>query len=906
MLKKLLLMGIIPAAIIAVFTVLEAASVLAPLEHRAYDLSLAVRPEPPADQHLLLVAVDDPAIEFSKTVWPWPRDLMARGMLHMREFGASQIVLDILYEQPSAPGINSGAYAAAAKTYTAAFNDLKDYFLGLEDSLRRGMLSLRDLPAAARDYAAAIDSTKQDLLDRMNDITENRDEMLGNAARAFGHAFFAVNLSLDPEAEPGKRLAGLDQALQKKFFLSNATVNGRIAASAVDIVPPVGPVLSGARAFGFPVTESQIDQPDGVTRRINLFYKLQDKAMPQLGLVGLLDYLGDPAVEIKSDAVVLKGARRPGAAAPDDIVIPLTEDGTMLINWTRQKPQHSYKAVSFKELLQLDKLEDEIVSNLETLADKEALGAYTLAPSRGMIGFLGDFYAPLQSSVRDILAGRERTNIDDYRKAHDRFLTALAGFTAPAKEEELVQSVLAEDAAVKKEIIDTTRRVFGDSREKFALLKKIRDFLADRMNGAVCFTSWTASATTDLGVTPFIGNYENVGTHMTVVNTILQKQFLDNVPWWVTSLIAAVFTLLAYLFVFAIKRPLVSVLAGLGTVLAETGGILLVFVLSGVYLGLVAPAASVLLVFVIFTVVNFLSTAKEKNFIRHAFANYVSKEILNEIVADPSKINLGGEEKQLTALFTDIKGFSGFSEKLAPPRLVSLLNVYFTDMANIIIDLKGYLDKYVGDAIVSFFGAPTALDGHARAACLAAVRMKRAETLMNEKLMAEELAPKPLLTRIGINTGEMLVGNMGSANRLNYTVMGHHVNLASRLEGVNKQYGTWILMSEATQKAAGGSFLARRLDRVRVVGIKQPVRLYELIDEKEKVRPELFETIGMFHAALELFEEREWDKARAAFKEILKLKPDDAPSQVYLTRCLEYRRKPPAVKWDGVFSLTSK
>ncbi len=906
MLKKLLLMGMIPAAIIAVFTVLEGASVLTPLEHRAYDLSLAVRPEPPADPHLLLVAVDDPAIEYSKTVWPWPRDLMARGMLHMREFGASQIVLDILYEQPSAPGVNMGAYAAAARTYTAAFGDLKDYFLGLEDSLRRGMISLRDLPAVARDYVAAIDSTRQELLNRMSEITENRDEMLGNAARVFGHAFFAVNLSLDPEGGPEKNLAGLDPAWRRKFFPPGVTVNGRIAGSAFDIVPPIGPVLKGAAGFGFPVTESQIDQPDGVTRRINLFYKIGDKAIPQLGLAGLLDYLGNPAVEIKSDAVVLKGARRPGAVKPVDIAIPLSEDGTMLINWTRKKPQFSYQAVSFKELLQLDRLENEIVSNLGVLADKEAQGAYTIAPSRGMIGFLNNYDAPLEASVRDALAGRSGTGIDDYRKAHDRFMRALEGFLAPAKEEELVRSVLVTDAAVKKEIIDTTRRFFSDSREKFALLKKIRDFLADRMRGAVCFTSWTASATTDLGVTPFIGNYENVGTHMSVVNTILQQQFLDDAPWWVTALIAAVFTLLAYFFVFAIKRPLVSVLAGLGTVLVETGGILLVFVLSGVYLGLVAPAASVLLVFIVFTVVNYLSTAREKNFIRNAFSRYVSREVISELVEDPSKLNLGGEAKNLTALFTDIKGFSGFSEKLDPPRLVRLLNGYFTDMANIILTLHGTLDKYVGDAIVSFFGAPIQLERHAQAACLAAARMKRAEKLMNEKLLAEKLAPKPLLTRVGLNTGEMLVGNMGSEDRLNYTIMGHHVNLASRLEGVNKQYGTWILMSESTQKAAGGSFLTRRLDRVRVVGIKQPVRLYELIDEKEKVRPEMFEIVEMFHAALELFESREWDKARAAFKEILKLRPDDGPAQAYLARCLEFRKKPPARDWDGVFSLTAK
>jgi adenylate cyclase len=903
-LKKLLLMGIIPLAIIAVFTVLEGTSALTPLEHRAYDLSLAAGPEPPAHPDLLLVAVDDPAIEYSKTVWPWPRDLMARGLLHMREFGASQVVLDILYEQPSAPGINASAYAGATEMYSAAFDGLKDYFTGLEDSLRRGTLPLRQFPQAAEQYVAAIDSTKAELLDRLTELTENRDEMLGNAARAFGPAFFAVNLSLDPAAKPGEKLAGLDAAWQKKLYLANATVSGRIQASAVDIVPPIEPVLKGAKALGFPVTESQIDQPDGVTRRINLFYRLEDEAIPQLGLVGLLDYLGSPAVEIKTDSVTLKGARAPGAAKPADIVIPLTEDGTMLINWTRRKPQDSYKSVSFKELLELDQVESDIVYNMRLMAAQQERGAYNT--SRGPSELLENYYTPVEAAFRDLLAGRTRTTIDDYRKAHEKFIAELERFLAPDVEEGLVRSVKVKDASARQQFIDLARAAFRANREYLAVFKERRDDLAAKMRGAICFTSWTATSTTDIGVTPFIGNYENVGTHMTVVNTILQRRFLDDAPWWVTALITAVFTLLAYFFVFAIKRPLVSVLAGLGTVVAVTGGLILFFVLTGVYLGLVSPVASVLLVFIIFNVVNYLSTAREKNFIRNAFSRYVSKAVISELVEDPSKLNLGGESKNLTALFSDIKGFSGFSEKLDPPRLVNLLNQYFTGMANTILDLKGTLDKYVGDAIVSFFGAPIPVENHARSACLAAVRMKRAEKEMNERLLKEKLAPKPLLTRIGINTGDMLVGNMGSEDRLNYTVMGHHVNLASRLEGVNKRYGTWVLVSEGTQRAAGASFLTRRLERVRVVGIKQPVRLFELIEEKERVRPELFEAIDMFHAALALFEEREWDKARAAFKEMLKLKPDDEPAQLYLNGCVEYKKKPPAANWDGVISLTTK
>ena len=184
--------------------------------------------------------------------------------------------------------------------------------------------------------------------------------------------------------------------------------------------------------------------------------------------------------------------------------------------------------------------------------------------------------------------------------------------------------------------------------------------------------------------------------------------------------------------------------------------------------------------------------------------------------------------------------------------------------------------------------------------------MKKIEKIMNEHIAAQKLSPKPLFTRIGINTGDMLVGNMGSQDKLNYTIMGHHVNLASRLEGVNKQYGTWILISESTHKAAGQAFLTRRLDRVRVVGINTPGRLYELMNEKSQVRPEVFEAVDIFHTGLEAFEKRQWEEARGFFKQTLKLKPEDGPAQVYLKRCQEYKRKPPAGNWDGVFSLISK
>jgi adenylate cyclase len=184
--------------------------------------------------------------------------------------------------------------------------------------------------------------------------------------------------------------------------------------------------------------------------------------------------------------------------------------------------------------------------------------------------------------------------------------------------------------------------------------------------------------------------------------------------------------------------------------------------------------------------------------------------------------------------------------------------------------------------------------------------MKKMEKILNEHFLTEKLSPTHLLTRIGLNTGEMIVGNMGTPKKMDYTIMGQSVNLASRLEGVNKQYGTWILASQATRQEAGDSFAWRQLDRVKPVGMDVPVRLYELLDEKATTDASTLAAVEIFHQAQALFEARDWDKAAGLFEEVQRLLPGDGPAEVFLKRCREFKKKPPADNWDGVFSLTMK
>ena len=235
---------------------------------------------------------------------------------------------------------------------------------------------------------------------------------------------------------------------------------------------------------------------------------------------------------------------------------------------------------------------------------------------------------------------------------------------------------------------------------------------------------------------------------------------------------------------------------------------------------------------------------KEKNQLQFAFSKYISPQLVNDIMINPDVINLGGEKQVLSVVFTDLEGFTELSDSLDPSRLVRVLNSYLTEMSEVIIALGGTIDKFEGDAILAFFGAPTPMKDHAERCCRAALGMLRMEKIINEQLLNEGLITKPLHTRMGINTGEMIVGNIGSIKRFDYTIIGGNVNIASRIETVNKVYETQLLISEQTWNLVKDKFNARRVDTVKLKGVHLPVTVYELLSEKKEITS-LHETIEL-------------------------------------------------------------
>jgi adenylate cyclase len=286
-----------------------------------------------------------------------------------------------------------------------------------------------------------------------------------------------------------------------------------------------------------------------------------------------------------------------------------------------------------------------------------------------------------------------------------------------------------------------------------------------------------------------------------------------------------------------------------------------------------------------------------------SFQKYVPADVVRSLIENRREAALGGARRTVTTLFCDIVNFTSHAESMSPEQLVERLRDYFDALSTTVAATGGVVDKYIGDAVMAFWGAPTELADHAAMACRAALAIEPKLEAWRATLPADQA---PFFCRTGINTGEVVAGNIGSHARLNYTVIGDAVNLASRLEGLNKHYGTRIIIAEPTFKAAESQIIARPLDWVAVKGKSEPVLIYELLAMRDGQRVEEFAWAARYVDALELYRKQQWDAAIEELDALLSQKPDDAPALMLRGRCRAYRETPPPAEWDGVWRLTEK
>ncbi len=392
---------------------------------------------------------------------------------------------------------------------------------------------------------------------------------------------------------------------------------------------------------------------------------------------------------------------------------------------------------------------------------------------------------------------------------------------------------------------------------------------AKELQNKIVLVGGTAAGTYDIHVSPYGALFPGVEVHANIIENILQSDFLIR-PEWLRILDIAMI-LVAGLILGVVSR----FLKAYGFAIFLTTSILgyisvdyYLFTSKGLWVSSIYPVFTQIFVYSGITLYQYAFESREKRFIKGAFSQYLAPEVVDQLVANPELLELGGERRVMTAFFSDVVGFSTISEKLTPEELVDLLNHFLTEMTDILMKHGGTVDKFEGDAIIAFFGAPIPFEDHARRACLASLEMQKRLGELRAEWRKE--GKHELFMRIGMNTGPMVVGNMGSKTRMDYTMMGDSVNLAARLEGVNKQYKTYTMISQFTYEQAKEGIEVRELDLIRVVGKKEPVRIYEVLGEKGQIDENVRNILPHFNQGISHYRKWEWKEAIECFKKSIK------------------------------------
>jgi len=901
---KNLLIGFAAAVL---FSLLYILGIFRALEDRTYDLFLHFRSNRERTADVTFLDVDDNAIAYNG-VFPWPRSITADTLLRLKEYDARAAIFDIEYIDRGPQGVdtiylNQGLPA----DFNRSFSEINSAAADIFSALGSGRLRRADIDNYAQAFAGIVNDEQNRLFSRAQGVARDNDLYLFQSSALFGRSWATLNLRTEPPfGEQAERRPLAEEHFSYPVKAAPNTNRGKFT----DILPALPGFALSAQGAGY--TNVEIDT-DGVRRRIYLAQNIYDHWYLQLAFSPLINYLGRPEIELNNHRAFIKGARLPNGVIKD-ITIPLDGEARMMLDWPKENYRDSYKHISFERFSLLEDIEIEMEQYVRALAAEDFPFFAQYDSSLLRIPFIVGNLAELFDGIRAIrTAALEQCSEEyfaeyvSYRSQSRGLIRELLNIDPGARVSALIPELAARFPANEDAIRDTANYIATMAEYLKINLDRYGEVTAEIENmvrDKFCILGRVDTGTTDMGANPFYGEYINVGTHGVVLDMILSQTFIIPIGRMWLILFVLIFTTLFFL-ISAQLSPVVRAASGFvitALVIAAAAGL---FRFTGIYFSPLLTVFAMISAVIVREIISYAGSEQEKQFIRKAFSTYVSQDVVKEIIADPSRLQLGGTMRHMSAIFTDVQGFSTISEKLDPEKLVHLLNFYLSAMSDVVLEEKGTIDKYEGDAIIAFFGAPMELPDHALRACLSAITMKRVEKELNETIMKDGLSPTPLLTRIGINTGNMVAGNMGTGNKMNYTIMGNAVNLAARLEGVNKQYGTWILASDATIRETDNKILTRRLDRVRVVGINEPVQLHELLNTVEDATPQEKQLVTIFHQALDYFNNRKWREAAQGFKQSYAIE-NGGPSAKYFKRCETFLKEPPPDTWDGVSNLTEK
>jgi len=417
----------------------------------------------------------------------------------------------------------------------------------------------------------------------------------------------------------------------------------------------------------------------------------------------------------------------------------------------------------------------------------------------------------------------------------------------------------------------------------------------------IIYIGSTAPGLFDNWATPLAGGTPGVELQATALANLLRNDYVSRLPPLSIHIAIILLSLIVALATSGgLRRHTSGMLIPLALLIATIFSGYILLATKHIFLDIVPLSLAIIISFGITTIKNYLTERRHSKMVRGIFEHYLDRNVVNNLISNPEQVRLGGEVRKCTVLFTDVANFTNTSEQLGPEQVVHFMNIYLNAMTDIIIEEGGFVDKFIGDEIIAIFGAPNILPDHAERACRATLRMRDKVKELQPEFKAAGCKTE-IFARTGICTGEVVIGNMGSDSRMNYTAMGNTMNLGARIEGINKIYGTRIMVNETT--AAESGHLFREIDTVQVKGKDNGERIFELIGTKEQSTKSTTAN-QEFHEALTLFRDRKWQKAEIKFRKLADA--GDPPSQLFVKRCATYTKNPPPDNWNGIYIMQTK
>ncbi|MDR1618715.1 MAG: CHASE2 domain-containing protein, partial [Treponema sp.] len=617
---------------------------LTSLDKKVFDAYLRLVPSLKEDDRVLTIMIDDGSVE-EVGIFPWTRDILADAIVFLREMGARTVVFDLSYLDNSPVRVDPVYVREELPRYLEnGFGRVNEAAGQVMDAFARGTFSPQDAPAIKEEIIAFNNSVKNELEVSIDYVTRDVDAYFADTLNFFGASYLTLTMISEKSILEDDKTYAMDsnvqQWLQNHLALKDIDSRGdTLTPDHTAVMPAIHKLLSRARGAGF--VNADPDR-DGYRRRVHLLLKHNGFYYPHLSLAALSNTLGNPAIQVDNGAITLKNAVIDGETR--DIRIPRASDGSVLVKWPK-KSFYDYNVIPAWSFIRYNRIEENLAYNLRLMdesrffslwdGEETPLDAYNNANYIKELLYRGE-------------NGEEGIRFETYLEYRGRYLETMRAFLNSPVEETILSSVDDEET---RQFVQT---LFEAVRTDFSLLLECRKEVSARADGAFCVIGTTMTSSTDLGLITFQTNYPNVGTYPVLVNMILSGDFLDDTPQWISFVIALALSLALAAIVKSLDIGR-SVLAGVSAIAACAALSVIFFLVTRRYVGTVVPLTSVTLTFLSLTGISFFTTLREKSFLRSAFSRYLAPSVIEQIIADPDKLNLGGEKREMTAIFTDIQ-----------------------------------------------------------------------------------------------------------------------------------------------------------------------------------------------------------------------------------------------------------